>query len=62
MASMYSQILKEKKEEREKYSVLRRACPVCKKFMHRLNDGWCCNYCYKKFDIEGKEVKHNEKI
>lgn len=55
MASVYSRILKEKKEEQEKYSVLRRPCPYCKRLMHRLEWDWWCGHCYKKFNSEGKE-------
>lgn len=54
MGSMYSQILKDKKEDREKYSVLRRQCPQCKHLMHRYDSGWWCTHCYKKYDFEGR--------
>lgn len=58
MGSMYSQILKDKKEDHEKYSVLRRQCPQCKHLMHRYDGGWWCTHCYKKYDFEGKEITH----
>lgn len=56
MASMYSKILKEQKEDKEKYDVLRRQCPICNRLTHRLNGKWWCGYCYKKFDENGKEI------
>lgn len=54
MASMYSQILKDRKEDHEKYSVLRRQCPQCKRLMHRHDGGWWCTHCLKKFNFEGR--------
>lgn len=57
MASMYSKIRNEQKEDKEKQSVLRRECPICGRLMHRLNGKWWCGRCCKKFDEHGKEIK-----
>ncbi len=56
MASMYSKILKEQKEEKERNAVLRKECPLCGRLMHRLNGKWWCGRCCKKFDERGKEI------